>query len=170
MIYRPKTVEAYGLRLTTVWAIRTAGTATRPSLRRHLPLSRHFACADANRASAKWLRCRGLHGIRHCQHRPRSRASASCRPRTISSALRGLPMNTAVLVHQPVLALHSEQMNAILMALSALRRGDATVRLPLTGEGRSARCRRSSTSSSSRARRWRTKSHGCRKSWVRKAS
>ena len=44
-------------------------------------------------------------------------------------------MNTAVLVHQPVLASQGDQMNAILMALSALRRGDATVRLPVTGEG-----------------------------------
>jgi HAMP domain-containing protein len=44
-------------------------------------------------------------------------------------------MNTAVLVHQPVLTTHSEQMNAILVALSALKRGDATIRLPVTGEG-----------------------------------
>ena len=44
-------------------------------------------------------------------------------------------MNTAVLVHQPILASHNEQINAVLMALTALRRGDATVRLPLTGEG-----------------------------------
>ena len=44
-------------------------------------------------------------------------------------------MNTAVLVHQPILASHNEQMNAVLMALTALRRGDATVRLPVTGEG-----------------------------------
>ena len=44
-------------------------------------------------------------------------------------------MNTAVLVHQPILSSHNEQMNAVLMALTALRRGDATVRLPVTGEG-----------------------------------
>src|SRR5688572_1844065 len=44
-------------------------------------------------------------------------------------------MNTAVLVHQPVVASQSDQMNAILLALSSLRRGDATVRLPVTGEG-----------------------------------
>src|SRR5688572_16427845 len=44
-------------------------------------------------------------------------------------------MNTAVLVHQPILATHAEQMNAVLMALTALRRGDAAVRLPVTGEG-----------------------------------
>jgi HAMP domain-containing protein/signal transduction histidine kinase/DNA-binding response OmpR family regulator len=44
-------------------------------------------------------------------------------------------MNSAVLAHTPVLASHGEQMNAILMALTALRRGDATVRLPVTGEG-----------------------------------
>ena len=44
-------------------------------------------------------------------------------------------MNTAVLVHQPILASHNEQINAVLMALTALRRGDATVRLPVTGEG-----------------------------------
>jgi signal transduction histidine kinase/CheY-like chemotaxis protein/HAMP domain-containing protein len=43
-------------------------------------------------------------------------------------------MNTAVLVHQPVLASDSEQMNAILLALSALKRGEATVRLPVSGE------------------------------------
>ena len=41
-------------------------------------------------------------------------------------------MNTAVLVHQPVLASHNEQMNAVLMALTALRRGDATIRLPVS--------------------------------------
>ena len=44
-------------------------------------------------------------------------------------------MNTAVLVHQPILSSHNEQMNAVLMALTALRRGDPTVRLPVTGEG-----------------------------------
>jgi HAMP domain-containing protein/signal transduction histidine kinase/DNA-binding response OmpR family regulator len=44
-------------------------------------------------------------------------------------------MNTAVLVHQPVIASQGDQMNAILMALSALRRGDASVRLPVTGDG-----------------------------------
>src|SRR5688572_20645919 len=44
-------------------------------------------------------------------------------------------MNTAVLVHQPVVASQSDQMNAILLALSSLRRGDATVRLPVTSEG-----------------------------------
>jgi HAMP domain-containing protein/signal transduction histidine kinase/DNA-binding response OmpR family regulator len=44
-------------------------------------------------------------------------------------------MNSAVVVHQPILTSHGEQMNAILAALSALRRGDATVRLPVSGEG-----------------------------------
>ena len=34
-------------------------------------------------------------------------------------------MSSAVLVHSPVISSHSEQMNAILMALTALRRGDA---------------------------------------------
>jgi HAMP domain-containing protein/signal transduction histidine kinase/CheY-like chemotaxis protein len=44
-------------------------------------------------------------------------------------------MNTAVLVQQPMLATPADQMNAVLMALTALRRGDANVRLPVTGEG-----------------------------------
>src|SRR5262245_42430901 len=47
-------------------------------------------------------------------------------------------MNSAVVVHQPQptpAVSHGEQMNAILIALSALRRGDATVRLPVTVEG-----------------------------------
>ena len=44
-------------------------------------------------------------------------------------------MNTAVLVHPPILATHNEQMNAILTALTALKRGDASIRLPLTAEG-----------------------------------
>ena len=44
-------------------------------------------------------------------------------------------MNSAVVAHQPMLPSHSEQMNAILIALSALRRGDATARLPVTVEG-----------------------------------
>jgi methyl-accepting chemotaxis protein len=44
-------------------------------------------------------------------------------------------MNTAVLVHQPVLTSQNEQMNAVLSALTALRRGDASVRLPVTGDG-----------------------------------
>jgi hypothetical protein len=45
MIYRPKTVEAYGAPIKTAWASRNAGAATRPSLRRYLfalsCLSRH---------------------------------------------------------------------------------------------------------------------------------
>src|SRR5689334_18091508 len=44
-------------------------------------------------------------------------------------------VNSPVVAHQPTLVSQNEQMNAILMALSALRRGDATVRLPVTGEG-----------------------------------
>src|SRR4051812_30969559 len=43
--------------------------------------------------------------------------------------------NSPVVAHQPILSGHGEQMNAILLALAALRRGDATVRLPMTGEG-----------------------------------
>src|SRR5512134_3722964 len=44
-------------------------------------------------------------------------------------------MSTAMLVHQPILASHNEQMNAILTVLAALKRGDATVRLPVTADG-----------------------------------
>ncbi len=44
-------------------------------------------------------------------------------------------MNQAVIEHIPLPLSHNEEMMAILAALSALKRGDPTVRLPLTGIG-----------------------------------